>query len=90
MEDFELINDFRVTVEVRLQAARRLAATYAPDMSAACEADLHCHSFYSDGYNSPSMLVFEAFRRRMRARQFPIMMFLTARVKRLKPAEFSV
>ncbi len=67
MEDFKLINDFRTTAESRLEAARRLAATYPPDMSAACEADLHCHSFYSDGYNSPSMLVFEAFRRRMRA-----------------------
>ena len=67
MEHFKQINDFRVDAETRLKAARRLAATYAPDMSAVCEADLHCHSFYSDGYNSPSMLVFEAFRRRMRA-----------------------
>ena len=67
MEDIELINDFKVTAEIRLQAAGRLAASYPPDMSAVCEADLHCHSFYSDGYNSPSMLVFEAFRRRMRA-----------------------
>ena len=67
MEDIELINDFKVTAEIRLQAAGRLASAYAPDMSAVCEADLHCHSFYSDGYNSPSMLVFEAFRRRMRA-----------------------
>jgi hypothetical protein len=67
MNDLNLINDFRVNAETRLQAAKRLAAAYTPDMSAVCEADLHSHSFYSDGYNSPSMLVFEAFRRCMRA-----------------------
>lgn len=67
MNNFKLINDFRISAENRLEAARRLAETYLPDMSAVCEADLHCHSFYSDGYNSPSMLVFEAFRRCMKA-----------------------
>ncbi len=61
------INDFRITPDERLACAGQLAAEWLPDMSADCEIDLHCHSFYSDGYNSPSMLVFEAFRRRMKA-----------------------
>jgi hypothetical protein len=61
------INDFRITPAERLLAARQLAGEWKPDLSADCEIDLHCHTFYSDGYNSPAMLVFEAFRRGMKA-----------------------
>ncbi len=60
------INDFHCKVEKRLEAARWLAENFRPDMYAVCEADLHCHSFYSDGYNSPSGRVFEAWRRGMK------------------------
>lgn len=62
-----LINDFRCTPEERLEAARRLAKIFKASMSAVCEVDLHCHSFYSDGYNSPSDRVFEARCRGMKA-----------------------
>lgn len=65
--EFELIDSFRVSPEERLKAAEILAERWEPDMSAVCEADLHCHSFYSDGYCSPAMKVFEAFRRGMKA-----------------------
>ncbi len=61
------IDSFRVSAEERLDAARRLRKVFRPDMSAVCEIDLHCHSFYSDGYCSPTMRVFEAFRRKMKA-----------------------
>lgn len=66
-KNLELIDSFRVGADERLRAARALALSFRPDMSAVCEADLHCHSFFSDGYCSPSMKVFEAYRRGMKA-----------------------
>ena len=62
----EKINDFHISAEERLTAAVELAKNFEQDMSAVCEIDLHCHSFYSDGYNSPSAKVFEAWRRKMK------------------------
>lgn len=65
-EDYHKINDFRLNQADRLLAAEHIAAIIKPDLPrAVCEIDLHCHSFYSDGYNSPSMLALEAFRRGM-------------------------
>lgn len=61
------IDDFTVDSGERLAAAKELAASFAPDLDAVCEVDLHCHSFFSDGYCSPVTRVFEAWRRRMRA-----------------------
>jgi 3',5'-nucleoside bisphosphate phosphatase len=61
------INDFHCQPEERLKAARWFAKNFKPDMHTVCEADLHCHSFYSDGYNSPSSRVFEAWRRGMKS-----------------------
>ena len=61
------INDFRRKPEERLEAASWLAKNFKPDMNAVCEVDMHCHSFYSDGYNSPSGRVFEAWRRGMKS-----------------------
>ncbi len=66
------MDDFRVPPMDRLAAAGRLVATlprnpFAPDLDAVCEIDLHCHSFHSDGYCSPTMKVCEAFRRGMKA-----------------------
>lgn len=66
-ELIEQINDWKIPAELRLEAARQLARNFKPDLEAVCEIDLHCHSFYSDGYNSPAMRVFEAFRRGMKA-----------------------
>lgn len=63
----KIIDDFKVTPEKRLEAARYIAARFKPDMDAVCEIDLHCHSFYSDGYYSPANKVFEAYRRKMKA-----------------------
>ena len=60
------INDFHCKAEKRLKAARWLAKNFGPDMRTVCEVDLHCHSFYSDGYNSPAGRVFEAWRRGMK------------------------
>ena len=60
------INDFHCKAEKRIEAARWLAKNFKPDMRAVCEVDLHCHSFYSDGYNSPTGKVFEAWRRGMK------------------------
>lgn len=65
--DFAAIDDFKIPASHRLDAARNLAKSCEPDMDAVCEVDLHCHSFMSDGYCSPSMRVFEAWRRRMKA-----------------------
>jgi len=61
------INDFHCDIEKGLEAARWLAHNFKADMRAVCEIDLHCHSFYSDGYNSPSGRVFEAWRRGMKS-----------------------
>ncbi|MBN1864267.1 MAG: PHP domain-containing protein [Victivallales bacterium] len=66
-EALVLVNDFRVSAEERLRAAETLAVSFKPDMVTVCQIDLHCHSFYSDGYYSPSNKVFEAYRRGMRA-----------------------
>lgn len=65
--DLEIIDDFKASMDERLEAATRLAETFTPDMDAVCEIDLHCHSFHSDGYFSPANKVFEAFRRKMAA-----------------------
>jgi len=68
MKDFlEIINDFKISTEERLDAAAKIAKNFKPDLDAVCEVDLHCHSFYSDGYFSPTAKVFEAFRRKMKA-----------------------
>ena len=64
--DLQIIDNFRISPAERLAAAKRLAAGWRPDLQAVCEVDLHCHSFYSDGYYSPANKVFEAFRRGMR------------------------
>jgi len=66
------MDDFRIPAGERLAAAAELATSlgespFAPDLDAVCEVDLHCHSFHSDGYCSPSMKVFEAYRRGMKA-----------------------
>jgi hypothetical protein len=66
-DQLQIIDDFRVTPGKRLDAARYLAANFTPDMDAVCEIDLHCHSFFSDGYYSPANKVFEAYRRKMKA-----------------------
>lgn len=65
--DIEIIDDLTVSMEERLEAASRLARDFRPDMDAVCEIDLHCHSACSDGFFSPSMKVFEAYRRKMKA-----------------------
>ncbi len=61
------VNDWRISSEERLAHAKLLAASFIPDKSSICETDLHCHSFFSDGLSSPSRLIFEAFRRGMKA-----------------------
>ncbi|NOY76046.1 MAG: hypothetical protein GXP32_09710, partial [Kiritimatiellaeota bacterium] len=67
-DDLTLINDFRVSMDERLAAAARIADGFKPDLERAiCEVDLHCHSFCSDGYYSPSNKVFEAYRRGLAA-----------------------
>lgn len=63
----KIIDDFKVSPEERLEAAHYLATHFKPDQDAVCEIDLHCHSFYSDGYYSPANKVFEAYRRKMKA-----------------------
>ena len=66
--DFKTIDDFHMSPEERLEAAKRIAASgFVPDMDTVCEIDLHCHSFCSDGYYSPANKVFEAYRRKMKA-----------------------
>ncbi|HPN84595.1 MAG TPA: hypothetical protein PK821_04580 [Victivallales bacterium] len=66
-DPLKTIDDFRVSPEERLESALILFDKFSPDLSAICEIDLHCHSFFSDGYLSPSAKVFEAFRRNMKA-----------------------
>ena len=61
------IDDFSMTPAERLNAATYLEKKFKPDLSTVCEIDLHCHSFYSDGYCSPAMRIFEAWRRGMKA-----------------------
>ncbi|OGV48543.1 MAG: hypothetical protein A2X49_15260 [Lentisphaerae bacterium GWF2_52_8] len=61
------LDDFRLLPGERLEAARVVASGMRSGLeSAVCEIDLHCHSFYSDGYCSPAMRVCEAWRRGMR------------------------
>jgi len=60
------INDCRLSAADRLAAARILAAEHPVDWQADCEVDLHCHTFFSDGFHSPAGRVFEAYRRGMR------------------------
>ncbi len=62
----ETVNDCDATPARRLEAAAWLHANGVPDWQADCEVDLHCHSFYSDGYHSPAGRVFEAWRRGMK------------------------
>jgi len=68
-ESLETLDSFKASARERLAAARAVASLRGfPDLpKAVCEADLHCHSFMSDGYCSPSMKVFEAWRRGMKA-----------------------
>lgn len=61
------INNFHCEPKKRLEAANWLAKNFKADMHTVCEVDLHCHSFYSDGYNSPTGRVFEAWRRGMKS-----------------------
>ena len=65
--DIEIIDDLTISAEERLEAASRLVRYFKPDMDAVCEIDLHCHSACSDGFFAPSMKVFEAYRRKMKA-----------------------
>ncbi len=66
-DDLQIIDSCIVGVEERLQAASRIASSFEPDLCSICEVDLHCHSFFSDGYCSPAGKVFEAYRRKMKA-----------------------
>ncbi len=66
MTPLEAINDCRLSAADRLAAARILAAEHPADWQADCEVDLHCHTFFSDGFHSPAGRVFEAYRRGMR------------------------
>jgi hypothetical protein len=66
-DDINIIDSCSASVEERLKAAERLAISILPDLDSVCEIDLHCHSFCSDGYCSPSNIVFGAFRRKMKA-----------------------
>ena len=62
-----LINAWSIGMERRLDAARDLVKTGVRDLDANVEVDMHLHSFYSDGYNSPAGRVYEAWRRNMKA-----------------------
>ncbi len=65
----EALDSFKASASERLEAARAVAAEGLDALAlpeAVCEVDLHCHSFMSDGYCSPSMKVFEARRRGMK------------------------
>ncbi|MHC4872525.1 MAG: PHP domain-containing protein [Planctomycetota bacterium] len=66
-KNLQLINSQDSSPEERLNAALQLSKSHLQDMKSVCEADLHIHSFYSDGYNSPAGRVFEAWRRNMKA-----------------------
>jgi len=56
-----IIDDFKISSEERLEVAKIIAKNFKPDLKTICEVDLHCHSFYSDGYYSPTNKVFEAY-----------------------------
>ena len=66
-DELKIIDSCKVSREERLLAAERLAISFEPDMDSVCEIDLHCHSFCSDGFFSPSNKIFEAFRRKIKA-----------------------
>jgi len=61
------LNNPETTPEQRLASAAFLKDFIPPLEKAVCEIDLHIHSFYSDGYHSPSGRVFEARQRQMKA-----------------------
>jgi|GEM_PF-1223455 len=65
--NIEVLNDWKVPAETRLRVLRSLKGSFLQDLSTVCEVDLHLHTFCSDGYRSPAGVVFEAWRRRMRA-----------------------
>lgn len=65
-EALAALDSFKADAAERLEAASFLAKNFSQDMDSVCEVDLHCHSFHSDGYCSPAMKVFEAWRRRMK------------------------
>ena len=57
-------------IEERLEAARtlkRLAKYDFPKKSVPAEVDLHCHTYHSDGLQSPAALVYEAYRKGIKA-----------------------
>jgi len=62
----ERMNDFNISMNERLDAAREFKKTAVQDLKSVCEVDLHCHSFFSDGFDSPAMRVCEAWRRKMK------------------------
>lgn len=61
------VNSWQIPVEERLVACRTLRACCSPREKAVCEVDLHCHTFFSDGFHSPSGRVFEAYLKQMKA-----------------------
>ena len=65
--DKVILNDWQISSQLRLEALGRLIKTLSPSKSSVCEIDLHLHTFYSDGYSSPSGIVFDAWNRRMKA-----------------------
>lgn len=67
INELTIIDDFKISSEERLEAAKVIAKNFQPDLKTICEIDLHCHSFYSDGYYSPTNKVFEAYRRKIKA-----------------------
>lgn len=61
--DWEKLDSFANTPAERLEYLRTVASDIPRDLRSCVEVDLHCHSYYSDGYDSPSMRAAEAKRR---------------------------
>jgi hypothetical protein len=61
-ERTQVQNEQRNAMENRLDALRKLKNVIVPTDDLKGYVDLHCHTFYSDGYNSPSAVVFDAWR----------------------------
>ncbi len=61
------LNDPEASPEARLAAGAAFVRANSPGGHAVCEVDLHIHSFYSDGYHSPTGRVVEAWWRGMKA-----------------------
>lgn len=61
--NWDILNSYTNTPAERLEYLRKIAPGIPQDMRSCVEVDLHCHSYYSDGYNSPSMRAAEAKRR---------------------------